>query len=206
MLVVLDALGVIFRTRDDRSGHLSRFVAGKGSDRAVAERDAFVEKYFSCTRGECATTDLWSWCGLDPAGLDEEYVAFYVTTPGLYEFITDMRAAGHQVACLTNDAAAWSRSLRETYELDRIDPWVISSEVGIRKPEVGIFDALRTQAARPLEGGVFVDDTETNLDAAAALGMHTIHFRGNSETHQTAHGWPAVAGAISTAYRDVRAR
>jgi hypothetical protein len=39
MLIVLDALGVIFRTRDGWSGHLTRFVAAKGCARAVDERD-----------------------------------------------------------------------------------------------------------------------------------------------------------------------
>ena len=87
MLIVLDALGVIFRTHDDRSGHLTRFVADKGVIHTEAEQQAFIDRYFACTRGELRTAELWQSCGLDPLGLDEEYVEEFVTTTGLVEFV-----------------------------------------------------------------------------------------------------------------------
>jgi hypothetical protein len=82
------------------------------------ERDDFVGQYFACTRGELSTADLWQWCGLDPAGLDQEYVDFFVTTPGIVEFVSGMHVEGDRIACLTNDAAAWSRALRRQHQLD----------------------------------------------------------------------------------------
>ena len=196
MLIVLDALGVIFRTRDGWSGHLTRFVAAKGGTRAADERDEFVAQYFACTRGELSTADLWQWCGLDPAGLDQEYVDFFVTTPGLVEFVSAMQVEGHRIACLTNDAAAWSRALRRRHQLDVIEPWVISSDIGARKPDEQSFAALSNACREPLTGALFVDDTETNLDAAAHLGMRTVLFGGDSDRHPVATSWEAVARIV----------
>jgi hypothetical protein len=47
VLIVLDSLGVIFRTRDGWPAHLTRFVAAKGGVRAESERDRFVANYFA---------------------------------------------------------------------------------------------------------------------------------------------------------------
>ena len=52
MLIVLDALGVLFRTGDHRSGHLTRFVTAKRAIPTEAAKDAFIARYFACTRGE----------------------------------------------------------------------------------------------------------------------------------------------------------
>jgi epoxide hydrolase-like predicted phosphatase len=60
---------------------------------------------------------------------------------------------------------------------DAFDELVISAEVGVTKPEPRIYRlALERLGVAPGEA-VFVDDFKENVDAARALGIHTIHFR-----------------------------
>lgn len=60
---------------------------------------------------------------------------------------------------------------------DAFDVLVISAEVGIKKPDPGIYHAaLQRLDLQPAEA-VFVDDFIENVQAARALGMYAVHFR-----------------------------
>ena len=183
MIVVLDAMGVMYRTPEGWSGNLSSFVDSLGATRARDKRDEFVSKYYEVTKGICSTEELWCWCGLEPAGLDERYASGYVTNPGLRQFVDLMGRLGVRLACLSNDALPWSVLLRERFGLaKRFEAWVISSEVGVRKPDVPIYEVLQEQMDVPWGEMVLVDDTTENLDTAAALGMRTVLFAGRPAT------------------------
>lgn len=82
----------------------------------------------------------------------------------------------YRTALISN---AWS-DLREFVArqqiADAFDEMIISAEVGIMKPDPRIYRlALERLGVAPQEA-VFLDDMMENLDAARALGMHTIHF------------------------------
>lgn len=60
---------------------------------------------------------------------------------------------------------------------DTFDCVISSAGAGVRKPDPRIFRmALEMLNARP-EQAVFVDDFLINVQAAAALGMHAVHFQ-----------------------------
>jgi putative hydrolase of the HAD superfamily len=60
---------------------------------------------------------------------------------------------------------------------DAFDEMVISSEIGIAKPDARIYrQALEKLNIRP-EEAVFVDDMPDNIEAAKALGMHGVAFK-----------------------------
>jgi FMN phosphatase YigB (HAD superfamily) len=52
---------------------------------------------------------------------------------------------------------------------------VISSQVGLRKPEPAIYRRAARELAVPTERIVFVDDITANLQPAHELGMAVIH-------------------------------
>ena len=54
--------------------------------------------------------------------------------------------------------------------------FVISGDVGVRKPDAAIYRELISQTGVPAENMVFVDDRPKNLDAAAELGFRTVQF------------------------------
>jgi putative hydrolase of the HAD superfamily len=57
------------------------------------------------------------------------------------------------------------------------DSLTYSFEVGVMKPEAGIFEsALKSLNVTP-EQSVFLDDFQHNVAGALAVGMQAIHFR-----------------------------
>jgi len=58
-------------------------------------------------------------------------------------------------------------------------PWgLISGEAGVRKPSAEAFEAALKAVGRDRSDVIFVDDSATNTDAAAALGIASIRFEG----------------------------
>ncbi len=60
---------------------------------------------------------------------------------------------------------------------DLADHVVNSARVGLAKPDPGILRLAASLAGVRPERCLFVDDTAENVDAAAALGMRTVHFQ-----------------------------
>ncbi|MER5752154.1 HAD-IA family hydrolase [Streptomyces sp. NPDC002088] len=60
---------------------------------------------------------------------------------------------------------------------DLADHVVSSARVGLAKPDPRIYELAAARAGVRLDRCLFVDDTEENVEAAAALGMRTVHFR-----------------------------
>jgi putative hydrolase of the HAD superfamily len=67
---------------------------------------------------------------------------------------------------------------------DAFNDLVISAEVGLAKPDPRIYHlALKGLGVRASQA-IFVDDFIENLEAAAALGMHTVHFKNRAQAQQ----------------------
>ena len=57
---------------------------------------------------------------------------------------------------------------------------MISSEVGLRKPDPAIYELAAERLGLAAAACVFVDDLPGNLKPARALGMATVLHRGNA--------------------------
>jgi epoxide hydrolase-like predicted phosphatase len=88
------------------------------------------------------------------------------------------RAAGLRTALLSN---SWSVHDYDRGMLEELfDTWVISGEVGLRKPDPAIYALAADRMELPPEAIAFVDDLPGNLKPARALGMTTIVHRGDA--------------------------
>ncbi len=88
-----------------------------------------------------------------------------------------LRDDGVRLALLTNNVREFGDAWRATFPVDELFPTVVdSSEVGMRKPDPRIYE--HTCALLEVEPtvGVFLDDNEDNVVAAAGLGLETVHF------------------------------
>lgn len=99
--------------------------------------------------------------------------------PGTADIVRDLHAAGVPVLGLTN----WSDELYPhapaRFEvLGLFDDVVVSGTVGAAKPDPRAYRIVAERSGLPLDRLVFVDDRQTNVDAAAALGMQAILFTG----------------------------
>jgi putative hydrolase of the HAD superfamily len=57
-----------------------------------------------------------------------------------------------------------------------LDKWILSYEVGFKKPDLQIFQKAIEWASVGPEKILFIDDTKGHVDAAATLGIQGIHF------------------------------
>lgn len=101
----------------------------------------------------------------------------------MIELMASLRDRGYRMALLTNNVREWEPVWRPMLPVDEIFETVVDSAfVGMRKPDPAIYELT---VAR-LEGiaadqCLFIDDTEINCDAAAALGIRPVHFRDNAQ-------------------------
>jgi len=172
-ILVLDAMGVIYSVGNDDRDLLCPFVEEKGGTKDVSKIEML---YNSTSLGNMSSAQFWKAVGLDP-GLEDEYLQRYKLTDGLTDFLEAVNSQGYEVWCLSNDISEWSKKLRARFGLNKyVRGFVISGDVGVRKPEQAIFDHLLGQLTVSPRDAVFVDDQRRNLDVAAALGFSTILF------------------------------
>jgi putative hydrolase of the HAD superfamily len=130
---------------------------------------------------------------------------FHLTPAEFIEFQEDFWGGDHLDASLVNTI----RSLRPRYKTallsnafsdlremithrwmidDAFDKIVISSEVGVIKPEARIYNlTLEHLKLRP-EQAVFIDDFPQNIQAARDLNLATIHFKSPEQTLKELEG------------------
>jgi epoxide hydrolase-like predicted phosphatase len=117
------------------------------------------------------------------AGLLTRMFAGSLAIPEMYDLMRDLRQAGIRTCLLSN---SWgSNDYPRDLFPELFDAWVISAEVGMRKPEERIFLLAAERLRLPPDQCVFIDDIQANVDAATALGMAGVLHRDPLAT--TAH-------------------
>ena len=89
-------------------------------------------------------------------------------------------ARGVPTALVSN---SWGPAADYPWELlPKFDEVLVSSEIGIRKPDPQIYLLAAERLGREPAECLFVDDVEVNLAPARKLGMHTILHRCATDT------------------------
>lgn len=110
--------------------------------------------------------------------LQHGFVDRFEPNPSIEPAITRVQSHA-SVGLLTNmyprmlQAIAARKGLLPTVAWDVV---IDSSEVGMQKPDVAIFEHATTMAHKPKEQVLFIDNTVGNLEAAAAYGWQTYHY------------------------------
>ena len=175
-ILLLDAMGVLYQAADDVADLLVPFVRQHGNPDLTA--DAIDQDYVAASLGRMETPDFWQRMGVD-ALREDDYLASHRLIDGTLDALPLVKERFGRIACLSNDVSSWSLKLRQRFGLESwIDRWLISGDLGLRKPSPEIYrHAIGTLKARP-EEIVFVDDRPHNLDAARDLGVRTVLFGG----------------------------
>lgn len=199
-LVVLDARGVLYDEANDIGARLVPFVRERASKASLQEiNDAFR----AASLGRLSTGELWERLGVndDAAELDALYTAEFRLRDGVLEFIDRLHDRGLRVAVSTNNVLGWSRAIRARFDLDgRVDTWVVSGEVGTRKPDAAFFEALRRMTGVEYVDSLLIDDQIDDLDMARSLNMSTAMFVPEesqlpvSSPHPIVHGFDSFFG------------
>lgn len=186
--LILDVGGVLVKTHDI-SGRL------KWEKRLQLYPGGLAKEIYEKQPGEMATIgkiqDSVIWESIqnkfrltegEREQLHRDFFAGDVLNTKFYTYLKQLQPRYPSVI-LSN---AWwnSRDIyTQRYHLDEIvDSMIISAEEGMRKPDPKIFALAlqRLQDKKPSEV-LFIDDDVANIEAAHALGMHTIRFT-NTDT------------------------
>ena len=182
--LVMDAMGVIYASGDDVVELLCPFIHENGG---ITDDRRIEALYHDASLGRFPSKQFWEQVQVDPA-LEEVYLLRHRLSAGVFEFLSRAKPRLASIWCLSNDVSEWSRKLRERFELSRlIQGFVISGDVGARKPDEAIFERLLFQTGVNAKTIVFVDDRPQNLDAAVAFGLQTVLFgsaRGKHSQHR----------------------
>jgi putative hydrolase of the HAD superfamily len=95
----------------------------------------------------------------------------------LLNWARDLHNRGVKTAILSDmprDLALYLR--RKAAWLRYFDHAVLSSEVGLVKPQTGIYEACLKGLKVRAEETLFIDDNPANVEGARALGIHAVRF------------------------------
>jgi HAD superfamily hydrolase (TIGR01509 family) len=99
-----------------------------------------------------------------------------------------LHAAGHPLYFLSNMPAPFADHLERSHAfLRRFRDGVFSARVQLCKPEAAVFDHALMRFGLQAREAVFIDDHAANISAAAALGLHTVHFQSPEQTAKALH-------------------
>lgn len=86
-----------------------------------------------------------------------------------------LRQAGWTLGVVTNGMVDNQEGkIRRTGLADLVDGWVISEEIGVRKPDRAIFEALAARLGCPLEGWMVGDSLDMDVAGGSAAGLNTV--------------------------------
>ena len=109
---------------------------------------------------------------------------------GTVEILHALKDAGYPLYGLSNWAAETFARIRHEFQfLALFDEIILSGEVGLTKPDPRIFELLLSRAGRTADECIFIDDSETNIRAAQALGFKTVHFESPEHLKHELHAF-----------------
>ncbi len=135
--------------------------------------------------GTCSEEEWWDEIrhatGMNPEQMNafvRDYWDVYLGNPNeaLMAFFSSLRPR-YQTALLSNSGSGARREEQERYHFNEMTDLIIySHEEGVEKPDPRIYARTCERLGVQPEEIVFLDDTERNVAAAAAYGMHAILF------------------------------
>jgi epoxide hydrolase-like predicted phosphatase len=136
--------------------------------------------YHQVERGELSQPEferrIARLLGVEPDGLVQGLLADLRPDPLMADAVARARAAGIRVGGISNSWGTAPFDPYAGYQLDeRFDAVVISSDVGIRKPDPAIYLLAADKLGVTPEACVFVDDISSNLGPAQEVGMAVVH-------------------------------
>jgi epoxide hydrolase-like predicted phosphatase len=181
--IIFDVGGVLIRTQD----HSSRRQWEKRLGLAEWESEQIVfnsEMGKKAQSGAITDEALWQWVGErldlsadDLAAFRSGFWAGDALDAGLVDYIRRLRPA-YQTAIISNATDGLHASLTHEHKIaDAFDIIVGSAQEKVMKPNPEIYHRTLQRLGREPDEVVFIDDFAHNIEAAQALGWHTIHFK-----------------------------
>ena len=100
----------------------------------------------------------------------------FVEDPEVSEIIRSLKGKW-KLGLLSNTDPLHFHYIVSTFPIvSALEKWILSYEVGFKKPDVHIFQKAIEWASVDPEKVLFIDDTKGHVEVAVSLGMQGIHF------------------------------
>ena len=111
-----------------------------------------------------------------------EWIHHLPPLPGMWELVGALRAASRVSLYLLSNISAYFAEHADLFPvLSHFDRCFFSGVLRMVKPHADIFLHLLGECGLAPEETLFIDDNRENIEAAAALGMHTYLFDGDAD-------------------------
>ncbi|ATZ10011.1 glucose-1-phosphatase [Erwinia amylovora] len=153
----------------------SRFQMGESFDQH--ERGEISDKEFA--RQICDELELPLSFEQFAAGWQAVFVG---VRPDVIAIMHQLREQGERVVILSNTNNLHCQFWPEQYPEVRAaaDKIYLSQEMGLRKPDPAIYQRLLNEEETAAAEAIYFDDNPENIEAARALGIHSLHITDNS--------------------------
>jgi epoxide hydrolase-like predicted phosphatase len=181
--VILDFGGVLLRTEDQAPRQQLAARLGLPIKKlyylifeSESARQATLGKISAQAHWEAVRLAL----GLEEAAFNDAREAFWAgdrLDGDLIDYLRGLRPR-YKVALLSNAWDDLRTFLQSSWNISTVfDEMIISSDVGIAKPDPRIYRIAVDRLGILPEEAVFVDDFMDNIDSARAFGMRAVHFQ-----------------------------
>lgn len=183
--IVFDIGGVLLRTEDRNSRNQLEekyHLPPGGAEQLVFNSQPARESTIGMTDQNAIWQSVAKKLCLSPQELNDFIVEFWKgdqLDKGLIEFLQECRPM-FKTALLSN---AWMNA-REDFakiynivEGQTVDHLLISSELGVAKPDNDIYHILSKTLQCDFKEILFIDDFIENIESAQNLGINTIHYK-----------------------------
>lgn len=112
----------------------------------------------------------------------QAYKKYFELNKELIKYALEKKKQGYRIAILSDQ---WYLSKRAQISRDfyeKFDVFVVSCDVGIRKPNPRIYRLTLKKLKLPAKQTIFIDNQEWNIKPAKKLGMKTVLFKNNRQT------------------------
>jgi FMN phosphatase YigB (HAD superfamily) len=116
-----------------------------------------------------------SGLSLDPERFRETFLGSGRERAAMYRVLAAI-PADFSVGMLSNNVPVLCDRVRGDARMGRIDRFLFSNELGVRKPAPAAYQALSRALGLPPEEIVFIDDNADNIRACRDLGFNGIHL------------------------------
>jgi len=103
----------------------------------------------------------------------ETFLSAPLERPAMYQLLAAIPER-YAVGVLSNNVAELCDRFRNDPRSARVEQFVFSNEIAVRKPDAAAFAALTEALALPPSATVFIDDNADNIAACQALGFHGL--------------------------------
>jgi len=145
--------------------------------------------YVEATLGHVGPDDLWRRMrqrvapGTLPTGHEEEtwLSGIHLREPDVADTLAQLKAR-YVLGLLSNHVGRWARTLLERFDLERFwDAVVISSDIGVRKPDHAMYGRVCELLEIAPNEAVFIADEDEDLMGAQELGMFPVFIPGEDQ-------------------------